>query len=441
MADSSEEYISNLLISTFVALESAGIKTCILSGYEAYPDHIPSDVDFVVLPEDLPKIPAILFELPCLLLQCLQHESNAYYYVLCTTARNGTPCFLHLDVSGDFRRDGRVFLTAEEIIASRREYNNFWVPSPDIEFAYYLIKKIAKRSINEQQRDSLVSLYQQDPDGCKNQIRRFWSAEAARKLVSVIQLNKWSTVDTEIAWFRKNFLIKAFKRKPSVTLAYWKDDVLRRVRRVCIPTGLHVVIFGTDGSGKSSVLEKIKTTLAPAFRRTLLLHLRPAFLKTRGSSGPVINPHRLANYSFFMSLLKLGHFSLDYVIGYFAKIYPKLVRSTLVLFDRYYHDIIVDPRRYRYGGPMGLARLVGKIIPKPDLFILLDAPPEVLQSRKKEVPFEETARQREAYLDLIRRMKNGVVVDASRPLDDVIAEVTGVILAFMAKRTRERFER
>ena len=78
--------------------------------------------------------------------------------------------------------------------------------------------------------------------------------------------------------------------------------------------------------------------------------------------------------------------------------------------------MLVDPRRYRYGGAMWLARWVGKIIPKPDLWILLDAPAEVLQKRKQEVPPEETARQRRAYLcishDLkgVRTMADEVIV-------------------------------
>ncbi len=115
-----------------------------------------------------------------------------------------------------------------------------------------------------------------------------------------------------------------------------------------------------------------------------------------------------------------------------------MVRSTFVVFDRYYHDLLVDPLRYRYGGPMWLARWVGKLIPEPDLWILLDAPAEVLQSRKREVPMNETARQREAYLRLVQGMDNGVVVDASQPLDDVVREVNMRILDLMAARTARR---
>jgi thymidylate kinase len=130
---------------------------------------------------------------------------------------------------------------------------------------------------------------------------------------------------------------------------------------------------------------------------------------------------------------------MDYTIGYLANILPQLVRSsTLILFDRYYHDLLVDTRRYRYGAQLWPVRLVGWFIPRPHLVFLLDAPPTVLHERKQEVSFEEAARQREEYLKLARDLPNGHVVDASKPLDEVVAEVGKTILDHMAKRTGRR---
>ena len=37
-------------------------------------------------------------------------------------------------------------------------------------------------------------------------------------------------------------------------------------------------------------------------------------------------------------------------------------------------------------------------------------------------------------------MKNGVVIDASQPLDKVVADVNRVVLDFMAEKTRKRLE-
>ena len=75
---------------------------------------------------------------------------------------------------------------------------------------------------------------------------------------------------------------------------------------------------------------------------------------------------------------------------------------------------------------------------KPDLVFCLDAEPEVLQARKKEVSFEECKRQREAYRALARKLPNGHVIDASRPLETVVHDVQTIILHFMAERVERR---
>jgi thymidylate kinase len=100
----------------------------------------------------------------------------------------------------------------------------------------------------------------------------------------------------------------------------------------------------------------------------------------------------------------------------------------LLICDRYYHDLLVDPKRYRYGGPAWAAELVGKLMPQPKLWILLDAPAEVLQARKQEVTLEESARQRQEYLDFVRKQRNHLVVDASKSLDRVITEIAKALM-------------
>jgi thymidylate kinase len=106
----------------------------------------------------------------------------------------------------------------------------------------------------------------------------------------------------------------------------------------------------------------------------------------------------------------------------------------LVLIDRYYFAFFVDQLRYRLRVPQGLVRLGYRCLPKPDLVLLLDAPVDVLQGRKQEVSRTETQRQRDAYLDLVRNLPNGRVIDAAQPAEAVAAEVTRAVLDFMARR-------
>ena len=70
--------------------------------------------------------------------------------------------------------------------------------------------------------------------------------------------------------------------------------------------------------------------------------------------------------------------------------------------------------------------------------ILLDTPPEVAQARKQDITFAEAVRQRGAYLQLVRSLPNGYVVDASGPLEQVATETEKIILDYLAERTARR---
>lgn len=211
--------------------------------------------------------------------------------------------------------------------------------------------------------------------------------------------------------------------------------LLQKWRRLLLPRAITVVILGPDGSGKSTVARECMLALQSTFPKVEYIHWRPGILKRRAESGPVTNPHGQRPRSAIISVAKLLFLLLDFNLGGATRMFRG---SGLVLFDRYYHDLLVDPKRYRYGGPMWLARWIGKLVPQPDLWVLLDAMPEVLHSRKQEVSIEETARQRGAYLQLVRNMMNAVVVDASQPIADVVHKVNTRILDLMAAIAAKR---
>jgi len=109
---------------------------------------------------------------------------------------------------------------------------------------------------------------------------------------------------------------------------------------------------------------------------------------------------------------------------------------TLKIYDRYLHDILVDPARYRYGAPRWIARAISALVVEPDLFVILDAPADVIQRRKQEVPFVETKRQRDAYRGEIGVRDNAVIVDAARPVAAVANDVLAAIVAALNERVK-----
>jgi thymidylate kinase len=100
--------------------------------------------------------------------------------------------------------------------------------------------------------------------------------------------------------------------------------------------------------------------------------------------------------------------------------------------------VIIDPKRLRYGGPPWIPVFLSKYIPSPDLIIYLDAPPAVLLSRKQEGAASEIERQRQAYLELTHDLQSAYIIDASKPLPEVIDSVERIIVEFMESRVTKR---
>ncbi|MGA7342876.1 MAG: hypothetical protein WBE72_06290 [Terracidiphilus sp.] len=206
------------------------------------------------------------------------------------------------------------------------------------------------------------------------------------------------------------------------------------------PSGLWVSFLGPDGSGKSSVIARYVPSMEPYFRGVRQFHLRPGLLRgTAAAQIPNTDPHGQEPRGWLASTAKALYFWADYTLGYWFRVRPLLARSQLVVFDRYYHDLPIDARRFRYGGPRWLARLIARLIPLPDLMLVLDAPPDLLQARKQEVTAEESVRQSEAYRavalsDSVRG--RAVLVDASQPLEQVVRDCKVRTLDLLATRTR-----
>jgi len=64
---------------------------------------------------------------------------------------------------------------------------------------------------------------------------------------------------------------------------------------------------------------------------------------------------------------------------------------------------------------------------KPDTFVVLDAPGEVMFARKGEHDVETLEERRQRYLDLQDRYPNVAVVDATQSADDVLRDVSALI--------------
>src|SRR5207244_1068967 len=102
-----------------------------------------------------------------------------------------------------------------------------------------------------------------------------------------------------------------------------------------------VSILGADGSGKSTVIKRLIVAPPQPFREVATFHLRPGFCRTSSKSGAVDYPHEKPPRNLITSALKLILFALDYWTGFMFKVGPLERSGCLVIFDRYFQDLLV----------------------------------------------------------------------------------------------------
>jgi thymidylate kinase len=420
---------------------------CLLGACDDLPGAVHSDIDFMVAREDFERLPralkAVADATGFRLVQELRHETTARYFVL-AQSRPGKILYLHPDAAADYRRSGRTWLRAEAVLKQRRRHGNgFWVAAAADNFDYYLIKcvdkgRLLKGRLEDRQARELSRLFAEDAQGCEEALALRFSPASAERIATACRTGDWEPVVERAQALDEELLA----RTPADSLATRMAEMRRRLGRWAKPTGLWVAVLGPDGSGKSTVIENMQAALAMGFRRTARFHLRPQWLRGT-SAGEAVNtdPHGQAPRGVLASVAKLIFFWADFAIGYWVRVRPLLVRSTLVIFDRYYSDLLIDPRRFRYSGPRWLARLVGALIPMPDLMLILDAPAEVLRARKQEVSAEETARQVQTYREFAGSKAargRAALVNAAAPVDEVVHACAEEVLTRMAARTAQR---
>lgn len=204
-------------------------------------------------------------------------------------------------------------------------------------------------------------------------------------------------------------------------------------------TGFSVGFTGPDGSGKTTIIDLILERLAPVFRTAYrYYHFRPALF---GNLGEVAHsagvkkevdrnysqPHRGGKTGKMSSMVRLLYYSLDYIVGYWLKVKSVTRITRLVIFDRYYTDIICDSRRSRiylnYKFLYGFGKL---FIPSLDYNILLTAGTDTILARKRELD-EEGIRLINKKIDYLANKKGYKKILNERTPEEAVTEILSYI--------------
>lgn len=326
---------------------------------------------------------------------------------------------------------GAPYLHIEEaLLSAQRSHLGFPKPRPAHEAVVSWLGSILWGGFfKERYREIIIQAARTDGHALYEVLAAAFGAPWARRLYRCAragapeQAAQWTRSLQRRLWWR------SFRKRPAATASGWLARITAEITLRIRPPVPWLAVLGPDGSGKSSVLDALAERLS-SYEITRG-HWRPGLLLPWDSSADAINPdpHGTPARGMPASAVKIFFLLADWLLGYWTRIANLRSKCHFVLFDRHYVDLLIDPRRYRFRHPMWLARLGARLVPKPDLFIVLDAPPDVLQQRKQEVPAAETARQRDAYRALADRLPNVAVVNANRPLAAVVDDVEALLLS------------
>ena len=397
--------ISAKHISDVIGLLNDKADYAVLRNFEGLPDNNKSrDIDIIITRKSYVALKSELLKLidsSGWKIITYLHSDRLITYVC------GFSCGEHIElVQWDFFFNtsvwGILLMDASEFV-QHRQFNGF-LYYMEVEYQF-LDKYLYNRAVGSQFPDKYAWMREKTSQ----------NLVVKQKIKAVFRVNsieECDNIDSHKLVMRAiaaNYLQRPLDSIGNVLLFLW--TFIRNY--ICSNTGFSIGFTGPDGSGKTTVIDLLIENLGEVFRKAhVYFHFRPMLF---GNLGEVAHsagikkevdrsyekPHRGGKTGLLSSLLRLGYYSVDYLLGYFLRVKPVTRITRLAIFDRYYTDIICDSRRSRIYLPLKFLYGWGRcFIPSLDYNILLTAHTDTILGRKNELNREgiEAINQKIDYL-------------------------------------------
>jgi len=213
-----------------------------------------------------------------------------------------------------------------------------------------------------------------------------------------------------------------------------------------------VSFSGIDGSGKTTQIEALLAWLRDAGLRVRVLRfwddiavlgrmretMSHALFKSEkgiGSPGKPVQRRDKNVRGWYMTSSRLYLYTLDAARLALLMATASRKDADVVIFDRFLYDELAN---LDLSNRLSLeyARLLLRVVPRPDVAFVLDADPLQARARKPEYPLNFIYSNRAAYLTLVK-LTEGVTVIEPLPAEDVTEAVLGAVSTVLARPRTE----
>ena len=383
----------------FSALDARGITWALLRGVDEL-ENPSGDIDVLVDPSRLVDAVDALGEARYRLIRFWPAHSQAFLL--------GPTGIMQVSTGLSFGRFYEIdVLGASGMLSRRRRVGDVWTVAPEDEFWVTLLHALLdKERIGEKHRRRLHELLE-EPEVDSAPLARTLTATGlvdVTGLTRAVRASDWDAAELLGRQLRRALGHGSTRRRFAHRLSLLVSKAEESLR----PLAPSVALLGTDGSGKSTVAERL--------RHRLPVDVSVLYMGTYGEATarglPPIPGVRL--------LTRLSRLAARSALGRWHR-----ARRRVVVYDR--HPIETDNAAEGGTATDRLRRgVLRRIVPRPDVVIWLDAPPDVVMARKPEHDLARIERDREAFRALALA-HHAVVVDASAPLDQVVEEVSAAV--------------
>lgn len=428
-------------------LSEQTIRYAVLRNHEQLPDRVGSrDIDLLVHPEDLGRAKDLVIRLASDLDLSVSNifKDDMFFSIWLHKRLEGGQAFT---LSADFFPGRRVYglelYSIDDALSDLRFHQG--IPVVHERFVFldkWLYHLIVGQPTPNKYDELFARIVNKNYEIILNDVSALVGRDEAEKRLQIVRSGGSSSIPASTKGNRLRMLSRLLKDNKAAGVAGMLTFLKYRLRDLIRLRGLFISISGPDGSGKTTVIDLVIAQLDGIygdgnvnyahFRPTVLPRIAEVAKKARAVEKVDVDydqPHRARPSGLAGSAARLGYYWLDYMVGYLRSVRPMLKRPQVVLFDRYYYDMIADSFRSRIALPMPFLRFMGRLLPLPQYAFFIHVDPEEVHRRKQELTLERIVDLNNRYGDLadrdwlIRIDNNGAPEKAaSAIIDHIVAD-------------------
>ena len=278
-------------------------------------------------------------------------ETTVFQWGRCTSyfgVVDETAVSIKIDLMDGFSWRTAGLFDSEWLLARAVQHEDFLIPDPIDDATIMWLKPLMTGGfVKKAYVSGIAAGVTTDPDRFRTNLERLFHRDLADLAWSHLQSGDYEGLTPKAKRLAWNAWIREIAARPLqsarniFSYVFW--ELVRRARR---PRATFFAVVGPDGSGKTTFITALRERLVTLqfkdpegvevthFRPHLFPNINQLLTRKPEVISESNNPHSAPPAGKVSSFLRIGYYSLDYILGYWLKIRRRSIRGRTMIFYR-----------------------------------------------------------------------------------------------------------